>query len=384
MSGPRRWASVLAGASLLASCGDNPVTPEPEDVPAPKAGRVTVPSRRPATTGPDQYIIMFRDDVKNPRDVARSLASSHGLRLRHVYRHAIRGFSAVIPEAAMSALQKHPLIQTIEPNWVVHLEGTAARSDATEVVPTEGLRVHLVADDLEPLVGDGGRVASWPNRGSEGGAVQEKGNRRPTFHAGAVDFGGHGHVGFNEGADDDEVLEITGVASHGSGTLIAVFSQEDVGSHNYGIFAPYGSSTSRAGFVTQRDLGSGGPIAYWDPTNGWKSSGFRVQAGEVHVAVWRIEGSVAIDFQVDGVDQATAVVGSDMRGPFDRYLVGMTEPSTVSRFDGQIAELLFYDRKVTDAERDQIVGSLIETYGVGAPPPPPPPPHLPPRRRAVW
>ncbi|MFQ5890183.1 MAG: LamG-like jellyroll fold domain-containing protein [Gemmatimonadota bacterium] len=251
-------------------------------------------------------------------------------------------------------------------------------------VPTEGLRVHLVADDLEPLVGDGGRVASWPNRGSEGGAVQEKGNRRPTFHAGAVDFGGHGHVGFNEGADDDEVLEITGVASHGSGTLIAVFSQEDVGSHNYGIFAPYGSSTSRAGFVTQRDLGSGGPIAYWDPTNGWKSSGFRVQAGEVHVAVWRIEGSVAIDFQVDGVDQATAVVGSDMRGPFDRYLVGMTEPSTVSRFDGQIAELLFYDRKVTDAERDQIVGSLIETYGVGAPPPPPPPPHLPPRRRAVW
>ncbi|HUP01194.1 MAG TPA: hypothetical protein VM737_06705, partial [Gemmatimonadota bacterium] len=94
-------------------------------------------------------------------------------------------------------------------------------------VPTAGLRVRLVADDLASSMSDGADVALWMNRGSDGNAAQASSSRLPTYHAGSGGlFGGHAHVGFNEGSDNDEVLEIAGVSQHGSATLIAIFSQD--------------------------------------------------------------------------------------------------------------------------------------------------------------
>ncbi len=170
-------------------------------------------------------------------------------------------------------------------------------------------------------------------------------------------------MGFNESTDDDEALEILGVTDHGSSTLVAVFRQEDVTAHNYGIFGAWSSSSNRDGWVTYR---SSAPnrLSYWDPTNGWRDADYTITAGDEHVVVWRLEGSVSVDFQVDGVAQGSVALTADMRTPFNLYVIGMTEPNTASRFDGQIAELLFYDRALLDCERDDIVADLGAQYGI--------------------
>ncbi|NIU69104.1 MAG: hypothetical protein GWN73_28405, partial [Actinobacteria bacterium] len=100
-------------------------------------------------------------------------------------------------------------------------------------VPPQGLRLRLVADQLS--IGEGGDVDVWPNLGgSEGDASQAQADQRPVFHqAGASSpFGGRAHVGFNEGADNDEHLLVSGVTYHGSATFIAVYSQDDATAHN--------------------------------------------------------------------------------------------------------------------------------------------------------
>ena len=207
-----------------------------------------------------------------------------------------------------------------------------------------------------------GDVAAWPNRGSDADAVQVSSTRRPTYHPPSTDFGGNASVGFNEGTDNDEALEIGGVSSHAEGTLIAVFRQEGTESHNYGIFGLYGSSGSRAGMVTRANS-TGGPIDYWDSSNGWISGSTVVSAAQAYVGAWEVRGGGVASLSVDGAPAGSGDLPAAIPG-FDRYVVGMSEPSTSSRFDGQIAELLFYDRVLAKCELDQIVADLGGRYGV--------------------
>jgi hypothetical protein len=173
-------------------------------------------------------------------------------------------------------------------------------------VPGAGLRLRLVANDLGGVLADGGEVSSWSNRGSEADAVQANAGKRPTFYAGDPSgFNGQAFVGFNEGGDNDELLEVAGVTGHGSGTLVAVFRQEDATSHNYGIFATYGSSSTRAAFHTRRSAGTY-PISYWDPNNLWKDAGTSVAAGAEHVVVWRLSAGDTFDHLVDGARRGDA------------------------------------------------------------------------------
>jgi hypothetical protein len=306
---------------------------------------------------PGQYLVLFDDDVADPAGLAAGLGQAHGLRLRHVYRHALKGFSAQIPDAAVEALRRNPRVRYVEPNLAYQLES------AVQVAPDPvGLLVHLVASDLAGTLSDGADVAVWPNRGSGPDATKANGNRLPTFHAGGSGlFGGQPHVGFNEETDNDELLEISGVAPKGSLTLIAVYQQDDATSHNYAILGAYGSSSSRAAFQTYRS--SGRKVAYWDSSNGWANSSVALKAGEQHLVVWRVEGSVVTEFFVDGTPKGSKAIGSDIP-PFDRYLIGAAEPSTSARFDGQIAELLVYDRALPRCESDAITASLGARYGI--------------------
>jgi len=217
--------------------------------------------------------------------------------------------------------------------------------------------VRLIANDLNP-----GDVAVWPNQGSAGNAVQATASKQPSYHGPSAEFNGHASVGFNEGGDDDEILDVLNVASHGSGTLIAVFRQEDVTRHNYGIFAPYGASNSRSGMVTRRSSGSQ-RFDYWDSSNGWVGGSALVSANQTYVGVWRVEGGVSVDLQLDGVAAGSKSIGSAFPS-FNRYVIGNTKPGSKSRFDGRISEMLFYDRAISDCEREEIVAALGAEYGV--------------------
>ncbi len=109
-------AAFIVAAAWLTSCAREEATePLLPDVPAP-SGDVARDDIIPG-----QYIVVFKDDVANPRALANQLASSHKLTLRHTYQHSIRGFSAEMSDAALAALQSHPSVSFIEPNryWYI-------------------------------------------------------------------------------------------------------------------------------------------------------------------------------------------------------------------------------------------------------------------------
>lgn len=68
---------------------------------------------------PDQYIVVFHDNVPNSRAAAQDVARRHGLSLLEVYEYALKGFAAKIPAVALSAIARDPRVQFISEDRVV-------------------------------------------------------------------------------------------------------------------------------------------------------------------------------------------------------------------------------------------------------------------------
>ncbi|HEX5525622.1 MAG TPA: S8 family serine peptidase [Solirubrobacterales bacterium] len=67
------------------------------------------------------YIVVFEDSVQAPAALAHSQAEEHNGRLGFVYSHAIKGYSAELPPAAVTALEHDPRIKSISPDGPVEL-----------------------------------------------------------------------------------------------------------------------------------------------------------------------------------------------------------------------------------------------------------------------
>ncbi|NIM47711.1 MAG: hypothetical protein GTN62_00125, partial [Gemmatimonadales bacterium] len=110
-------AALMAGVMWLAGCTDQPILePGEQEVPAPSL------SVQEADLIPGQYIVVFNDDVKEPVQLALQLAAAHGLTMRHTYQHTIKGFSAVVPEGRLRALEQHPMVQYVEQNSYMYID----------------------------------------------------------------------------------------------------------------------------------------------------------------------------------------------------------------------------------------------------------------------
>lgn len=96
---------------LLAACSE-PVTPSP-DV-----------SLNAGTPGARAYIVQLAEGAE-----PGSIAHNHGLAPRFIYRHAINGFAANIPEQALAGLRRNPLVRTIEPDGVVSIDAYSWGTD---------------------------------------------------------------------------------------------------------------------------------------------------------------------------------------------------------------------------------------------------------------
>ena len=89
-------------------------------------------SRRPDPGAPDlsraatdgDYIVVFDRNVADAPGLARQLAQVHGATLKFAYRHAIKGFAATLPAAAVEALQRNPNVAYVEPDAEVRLFDT--------------------------------------------------------------------------------------------------------------------------------------------------------------------------------------------------------------------------------------------------------------------
>ncbi len=112
----RSSAVLVVAALVLVACQDapNPTQPRSDAFAAPAAGQPV----------PGQYIVVFQDAVADPAGLAQKLVAARGGSLLHTYAHALKGFAARLPAAAVEALRHNPQVAYVEPDQIVRADGT--------------------------------------------------------------------------------------------------------------------------------------------------------------------------------------------------------------------------------------------------------------------
>jgi subtilisin family serine protease len=87
----------------------------------PGSSRGGAPPETPKDKIPDRYIVVLDDEAPDPGEVARQHANEHGLQAGFVYRHAIKGYSATIPnEQALQRVRNEDEVKYVEQDGVVN------------------------------------------------------------------------------------------------------------------------------------------------------------------------------------------------------------------------------------------------------------------------
>ncbi len=223
----RATAAALSVALVLAACSD---ATTPTEV-------ASLRSADADAQGRSSYIITFRDGVDNVPGFARQLTSANGGELGYIYEHALEGFSARLPAAGVSALSRHPMVASIEPDQV--MTAVATQSNATwgldridqRDLPLNGTYVYnadgtgvrsyiLDTGILPSHVDFGGRVTSGYTAINDG--------------RGTSDCNGHGtHVAGTVGgttwgvAKNTQLVAVRVLDCRGSGTTSGVIAGVD-------------------------------------------------------------------------------------------------------------------------------------------------------------
>lgn len=108
-----RFSAFVSLALAVAACRDG-TAPRLETPPSDAASPAAV-----GQAAPGQYIVVFRDDVADPRGLAGTLVGALGGEVRFVYTTALKGFAARLPDAAVAALRRNPRVAYVEPDRVV-------------------------------------------------------------------------------------------------------------------------------------------------------------------------------------------------------------------------------------------------------------------------
>jgi subtilisin family serine protease len=114
----RHLIVAIAAAIGLAACSDTPSGPGAPSAPPAASkggGREVIP---------DRYVVVFKNSVGDAPGLARQLAAAHGGSVHHTYEHAIKGFAATLPAAAVTALRNNPNVAYIEQDQPVYLVQT--------------------------------------------------------------------------------------------------------------------------------------------------------------------------------------------------------------------------------------------------------------------
>ncbi len=121
------WACTLCcllSLMLLAGCADSAVSSMEEGTLAESARFEGAALGRAGAALPGEYLILFEEGVRDVAGLSEKLTRQHGGHLRFVYRHAVRGFSATLPEKAVEALRRHTDVLYVEQDRAVYALGT--------------------------------------------------------------------------------------------------------------------------------------------------------------------------------------------------------------------------------------------------------------------
>ncbi|HKY74161.1 MAG TPA: S8 family serine peptidase, partial [Patescibacteria group bacterium] len=87
---------------------------------------------------PNSFIVVLKDNVENPQDVANEMARTHGLSIEHVYTTALKGFSGTVPQARLGKIKDDGRVQFVSEDRVVEA--------FAQTTPTGVMRVRASAN----------------------------------------------------------------------------------------------------------------------------------------------------------------------------------------------------------------------------------------------
>jgi PKD repeat protein len=122
-AGHRALVAVGTSALVLAGCQDS----SGPDLSAPRHVTPVFSQASGANKQiPDEYIVVFKEDVVDVDGRAKGLANAHGGNVNRTYRAALKGFSAHMSAQAAEAIAKDPNVAYVEPDQEFGLASTQA------------------------------------------------------------------------------------------------------------------------------------------------------------------------------------------------------------------------------------------------------------------
>jgi subtilisin family serine protease len=234
-----RLLSAATAALLLTACSATDEVPTGVEASQAIAGLNEAAAPVAGTKIPDRYIVVFKDQVGNPASEAAAMMRGRGGEIHFTYEHAIKGFAATIPAAAVEAIRRNPKVAYVEQDAVVTTTATTTQSGAT-------WGLDRIDQRLRPLNGSysyentgAGVYAYIIDTGILGSHVEFTGRMAPGYTAindglGTSDCDGHGtHVaGTTAGtvygvAKGATVIPVRVLDCSGSGTWTGVIAGVD-------------------------------------------------------------------------------------------------------------------------------------------------------------
>jgi len=209
---------------------------------------------------PDSYIIVLNENSDLPDKVASDMANKYGVSPQHIYSHALKGFSATVPEGRLNALKNDPRIKYISEDRLVTIaKGKPTPTPAPqpdEVFPTGVRRMGINQNDnkgagIGVAVIDTGIDLTHPD-------LTVKDNMSCVFRATTGnDDNGHGtHVAGTIAARDNEI-GVVGVAPEANLYAVKVLDKRGSGSWS-SVICGIDWVTGKAGEIKVANMSLGG------------------------------------------------------------------------------------------------------------------------------